>query len=124
MMFWILAAAAVFVATLIALLPLFKGKTFWQPAALALIFLVPAASLWMYPEVGTPEAIGLAPPPRAETAPAAPVTSPSGVPALKFTLRILTSPWSKSPWMPASMMSPPLPPDSAGGDTPARPDSV
>ena len=70
MMFWILAAAAVFVATLIALLPLFKGKTFWQPAALALIFLVPAASLWMYTEVGTPEAIGLAPPPRAETAPA------------------------------------------------------
>jgi cytochrome c-type biogenesis protein CcmH len=69
MMFWILAAAAVFVATLIALLPLFKGKTFWQPAALALIFLVPAASLWMYTEVGTPEAIDLAPPPRAETAP-------------------------------------------------------
>ncbi len=77
-MFWTLAAAAVFAATLIALLPLFKGKTFWQPAALALVFLVPAASLWMYTKIGTPAAIDLAPPPRAEAAGTAPADHTQG----------------------------------------------
>lgn len=63
-MFWTITAVAVFVAALITFLPLLKGKTFWQPAGLALIFLVPAASLWIYQAVGTPEAIGLNPSPR------------------------------------------------------------
>lgn len=64
-MFWTITAAAVFVAALISFLPLLKGKTFWQPAGLALIFLVPVASLWIYKSVGTPEAIDLTPAPRA-----------------------------------------------------------
>jgi len=59
-MFWVLASAVLFAAALITFLPLLRGKTFWQPAALALIFVLPAASLWLYTEVGTPEAIKLA----------------------------------------------------------------
>lgn len=64
-MFWTITAAAVFVAALIAFMPLLKGKTFWQPAGLALIFLVPVASLWIYQAVGTPEALDMKPTPRA-----------------------------------------------------------
>ena len=64
-MFWTITAAAVFVAALISFLPLLKGKTFWQPAGLALIFLVPVASLWIYKAVGTPQALDLKPAPRA-----------------------------------------------------------
>ncbi|MBT8059596.1 MAG: hypothetical protein KJO33_08380 [Gammaproteobacteria bacterium] len=58
-MFWSLAAAAVFVAALITFYPLLRGKTFWQPAGLALIFVVPAVALWSYQSVGTPSAIDL-----------------------------------------------------------------
>lgn len=58
-MFWILAAAALFTAALITFLPLLRVKSFWQPAALALLFLLPAGGLWIYSEVGTPEAIDL-----------------------------------------------------------------
>jgi cytochrome c-type biogenesis protein CcmH len=58
-MFWVIATVALFVAALVTFLPLLRGKTFWQPAALALIFLLPAAGLWIYTEVGTPQAIGL-----------------------------------------------------------------
>lgn len=56
-MFWVIAFAALFAAALITFLPLLRGKTFWQPAALALIFLLPAGGLWMYTELGTPEGI-------------------------------------------------------------------
>ena len=62
-MFWIIAAAAVFLAALITFFPLLRGKTFWQPAGLALIFIIPAITLWIYQSAGTPEAIGLSPPP-------------------------------------------------------------
>lgn len=58
-MFWVIAAVALFVAAFVTFLPLLRGKTFWQPAALALIFLLPAAGLWIYTEVGTPQAINL-----------------------------------------------------------------
>jgi cytochrome c-type biogenesis protein CcmH len=58
-MFWIIAAVALFVAALVTFMPLLRGKTFWQPAALALMFLLPAAGLWLYTEVGTPQAIDL-----------------------------------------------------------------
>ena len=58
-MFWVIASVALFAAALITFLPLLGGKTLWQPAALALIFLLPAAGLWIYSAVGTPEAIGL-----------------------------------------------------------------
>jgi cytochrome c-type biogenesis protein CcmH len=66
--FWIIAAAAVFLAALITLFPLLRGKTFWQPAGLALIFIIPATTLWIYQSAGTPEAIGLSPAPRQSAA--------------------------------------------------------
>jgi cytochrome c-type biogenesis protein CcmH len=62
-MFWIIAGIALFAGALITFLPLLRGKTFWQPAALALTFLVPAAALWLYTTVGTPEAIDIQPVP-------------------------------------------------------------
>jgi len=66
--FWTIAAIALFLAALITFLPLLKGKSFWQPAALALIFLLPAAALWIYRETGTPEGIGIEARPQAATA--------------------------------------------------------
>jgi len=62
-MFWVIAAVALFAAALITFMPLLRGKTFWQPAALALLFLVPAGALWIYTSVGTPAAIGQQPRP-------------------------------------------------------------
>jgi cytochrome c-type biogenesis protein CcmH len=62
-MFWIIAGIALFAGALITFLPLLRGKTLWQPAALALTFGVPAAALWLYTTVGTPEAIGIQPTP-------------------------------------------------------------
>ena len=59
MTFWSIAAITLFAAALVTFLPLLRGKTLWQPAALALAFLLPAAGLWLYSEIGTPEAIGL-----------------------------------------------------------------
>jgi cytochrome c-type biogenesis protein CcmH len=56
-MFWIIAAGALFTAALVTFLPLLRGKSYWQPAALALLLLLPAAGLWIYSQVGTPEAI-------------------------------------------------------------------
>jgi len=72
-MFWTIAAVALFAAALVTFLPLLRGKTFWQPAALALVFLLPAGGLWLYTVVGTPQAIGLSasPPPHPATANAA-----------------------------------------------------
>jgi len=66
-MFWVIAFCALLVAALVTFLPMLRGKTFLQPAALALIFLLPAGGLWFYTKVGTPEALGLknAPPPQA-----------------------------------------------------------
>ena len=58
-MFWAIAAAALFAAALITFLPLLRGKSFWKPTALALMFLLPAAGLWIYSQIGTPEAIGV-----------------------------------------------------------------
>lgn len=62
-MFWVLAAVALFVGALITFLPMLRGKTLWQPAALALTFALPAAALWLYTTVGTPAAIDLRPTP-------------------------------------------------------------
>jgi cytochrome c-type biogenesis protein CcmH len=61
--FWTIAAAVLLAAALIALFPLLRVKSLWQPLALALVFLIPAASLWIYNEIGTPDAIGVKPPP-------------------------------------------------------------
>jgi cytochrome c-type biogenesis protein CcmH len=72
--FWILAAVALFAAALVTFLPLLRGKSLWQPAALALTFLLPAAGLWIYGEVGTPEAIDLPSTPASTPAPHAAAT--------------------------------------------------
>lgn len=67
-MFWIIAAAALFAAALVTFLPLLRGKSYWQPAALALLLLLPAAGLWIYSEVGTPEALDMPTPPAGHAA--------------------------------------------------------
>jgi cytochrome c-type biogenesis protein CcmH len=61
--FWTIAAAALFAAALITLSPLLRAKSFWKPLALAMVFLLPAATLWFYNQIGTPDAINLRPPP-------------------------------------------------------------
>ncbi|MDX1380118.1 MAG: hypothetical protein R3233_03310 [Xanthomonadales bacterium] len=58
-MFWAIAALALFAAAFVTFLPLLRGKSYWQPAALALLFVLPAGGLWIYSNVGTPEAIDL-----------------------------------------------------------------
>jgi len=99
-MFWVIGFAALFVAALITFLPLLRGKTFWQPAALALIFLLPAGGLWMYTGVGTPEGIGLPAP--AQTHPAsAGAAGESEIDAMIDGLRakLTQSPESLDGWM-------------------------
>ncbi len=59
MLFWILAAIVLALATLIACLPLFRQKTGWTPIALALVFALPAGALMLYQEVGTPQALDI-----------------------------------------------------------------
>jgi cytochrome c-type biogenesis protein CcmH len=66
--FWTFAAGALLIAALITFRPLLRVKSLWQPLALALVFLVPAAALWMYTGIGTPEGIGINPPKRAANA--------------------------------------------------------
>ena len=62
-MFWTIAAAVLFAAALITLFPLLRANSLWKPLALAMVFLVPAATLWIYTGIGTPAAIKLQPPP-------------------------------------------------------------
>ena len=57
MTFWILAAIALAVAAFITFLPLFRPKTGWTAIALALVFLLPASALLLYPYIGTPEGL-------------------------------------------------------------------
>ncbi|MBT8051422.1 MAG: tetratricopeptide repeat protein [Gammaproteobacteria bacterium] len=58
-MFWTLAGVALFVGAVITLFPLLRGKSAWQPLALALAFALPAAGLWLYDGFGTPYGIGI-----------------------------------------------------------------
>jgi cytochrome c-type biogenesis protein CcmH len=67
MLFWILSAIGLAIATLLTCLPLFRQKTGWTPIALALVFALPVGALLLYQEVGTPEAIGLSGVPQAST---------------------------------------------------------
>lgn len=57
MSFWIIAAIVLFAGAVIALFPLLRVKTGWQPVALALAFALPAIGLWMYDSFGTPSGI-------------------------------------------------------------------
>lgn len=56
-MFWTTAAAVLFIAAIISLFPLLRGKSALQPLALALAFALPASGLWIYNNFGTPEGI-------------------------------------------------------------------
>jgi cytochrome c-type biogenesis protein CcmH len=67
MLFWILSAIGLAIATLLTCLPLFRQKTGWTPIALALVFALPVGGLLLYQEVGTPQAIGLSGVPQAST---------------------------------------------------------
>ena len=58
-MFWTIAAAVLFIAAVITLFPLLRGKSALKPIALALAFILPAAGLWIYDNFGTPEGIGV-----------------------------------------------------------------
>jgi cytochrome c-type biogenesis protein CcmH len=55
--FWTIAALILFAGAVISLFPLLRGKSGWQPVALALAFALPAAGLWMYDNYGTPAGI-------------------------------------------------------------------
>ena len=58
-MFWTIAAVVLFLSAVITLFPLLRGKSAWQPLALALVFALPAAGLWFYNGYATPEGIGV-----------------------------------------------------------------
>ncbi|MEJ2402324.1 MAG: tetratricopeptide repeat protein [Xanthomonadales bacterium] len=58
-MFWFIAAAVLFAGLFVALFPMLRGKSFLQPLALALVFALPAAGLYLYKTVGTPAGIGI-----------------------------------------------------------------
>lgn len=58
-MFWTIAGVVLFAGAVITLFPLLRGKSAWQPLALALAFALPAAGLWLYDSFGTPEGIGV-----------------------------------------------------------------
>ena len=59
MLFWILAAIGLAIAAFITCLPLFRQKSGWTPIALALVFALPAGALWLYQDVGTPQALDM-----------------------------------------------------------------
>jgi cytochrome c-type biogenesis protein CcmH len=84
--FWTFAAGALLFAALITFRPLLRGKSLWRPAALALTFALPAAALWLYTQVGRPEAITLDSP-RQPTAAAEHANSGQEMDAMVASLR-------------------------------------
>jgi cytochrome c-type biogenesis protein CcmH len=62
--FWTIATAVLFVAAVITLFPLLRGKSALQPLALALAFILPAAGLWVYDNFGTPDGLDVRGTPR------------------------------------------------------------
>jgi cytochrome c-type biogenesis protein CcmH len=68
MQFWILAAVGLAIMTFIACLPLFRTKSGWTPIALALVFVLPAAALMIYQDVGSPEGLNVTGTPAASPA--------------------------------------------------------
>lgn len=77
-MFWTIAGVVLFIGAVITLFPLLRGKSAWQPVALALAFALPAAGLWLYDNFGTPEGIGIHGRPQAAAAPADPADPHAG----------------------------------------------
>jgi len=55
--FWIVAVIVLAIAAFITFLPLFRPSSYWTPIALALVFLLPASGLMLYPYIGTPTAL-------------------------------------------------------------------
>ena len=64
-MFWTIAAAVLIAGLLITLFPPLRGKTLLQPLALALVFALPAAGLWLYKTYGTPAGLDVVGTPQA-----------------------------------------------------------
>lgn len=56
-MFWTIAVAVLFAAALITLSPLLRAPSLWKPLALAMVFLLPAATIGLYKQFGTPAAL-------------------------------------------------------------------
>lgn len=77
-MFWTLAALILFIGAVITLFPLLRGKSGWQPVALALAFIVPAVGLWLYDNHGTPAGIGVSGTPQSASTSADPHSMQSG----------------------------------------------
>ena len=77
-MFWTIAGVVLFIGAVITLFPLLRGKSAWQPVALALAFALPAAGLWLYDGFGTPEGIGIHGRPQATASAANPADPHAG----------------------------------------------
>jgi cytochrome c-type biogenesis protein CcmH len=101
MIFWILAAVALAIAAFITFLPLFRPKTGWTPIALALIFLLPAGALMLYPYIGTPEGLDQVAPAAAPATQAAHTSESSEMDAMVDNLRarLTESPEHLEGWM-------------------------
>lgn len=78
-MFWTFAAAILLIGFFITLMPMIRGKSMLQPLALALVFALPAAGLWLYDSFGTPDGIKVQGSPRQAAATAADPHAGQGV---------------------------------------------
>ncbi len=67
-MFWTIAVAVLFAAALITLSPLLRAQSLWKPLALAMVFLLPAATIGLYKEFGTPAALEMTRTPQRQAA--------------------------------------------------------
>jgi cytochrome c-type biogenesis protein CcmH len=76
--FWTIAGVVLFIGAVITLFPLLRGKSAWQPVALALAFALPAAGLWLYDGFGTHEGIGIHGRPQATASAANPADPHAG----------------------------------------------
>ena len=101
MTFWILAAVALAIAAIITFLPLLRPKTGWTPIALALVFLLPASALMLYPYIGTPAGLDQVAPAMAPATQAAHTNESSDMDAMVANLRarLTESPESLEGWM-------------------------
>ena len=61
-MFWLLSFLVLLIAATVALFPMLRGRSAWQPVAFALAGTIPIAGLYLYDHVGRPNAIHVSPP--------------------------------------------------------------